>query len=262
MRVLRKDMKGQDVRKWQYFLIGQGFLSGKADGAFGAHTHAATVEFQKKYFLEQDGVVGHQTIVQAIQLGFTVLDETVDESKNSPNWPPKPAFPPLVGTAARQALFGKFAYRHQPEPGNYENIRILGDWKEKNIVKVEIPQLKGISGGAGGIVWFHRLAAGQLKSMWGAWEKAGLLARILSWGGSFVPRLVRGSGSLSNHAFGTAFDINCAQNPLGAQPPLTGEKGSVRELIPIANEYGFFWGGHYEKRLDGMHFEVAVLKSR
>ncbi len=28
MRVLRKDMKGPDVRKWQYFLIGQGLIPG------------------------------------------------------------------------------------------------------------------------------------------------------------------------------------------------------------------------------------------
>ena len=50
MRVLRKDMKGPDVRKWQYFLIGQGFLAGKADGLFGKQT-AATVAFQKKHNL-------------------------------------------------------------------------------------------------------------------------------------------------------------------------------------------------------------------
>jgi hypothetical protein len=35
MRVLRQGMKGLDVKKWQYFLIGQGFSLGKADGDFG-----------------------------------------------------------------------------------------------------------------------------------------------------------------------------------------------------------------------------------
>ena len=65
---------------------------------------------------------------------------------------------------------------------------------------------------------------------------------------------------LSNHAFGTAFDINVPFNPLGARPALIGKQGSVRELVPIANEHGFFWGGHFGKRPDGMHFEVAVLK--
>jgi hypothetical protein len=39
-----------------------------------------------------------------------------------------------------------------------------------------------------------------------------------------------------------------------------GQHGSVRELVSIANEHGFFWGGHFDKRRDGMHFEVAVIK--
>jgi hypothetical protein len=177
MRVLRKDMKGPDVRKWQYFLIGQGFLTGKADG-----------------------------------------------------------------------LFSKF-----------------GNWTKQNIVTVNIPQLKGIKGApTSSNIQFHRLAAQQVQAMFGAWEGAGLLDRILSclsWGGSYVPRLVRGGASLSNHAFGTAFDINVSCNRLGVQPALAGEEGSVRKLVPIANEHGFFWGGHYAKRTDGMHFEVAVLKA-
>ena len=259
MRVLRKDMKGPDVRKWQYFLIGQGFLTGKADGLFGKQTAAATVAFQKKYNLDPDGIVGHQTIVQAIQLGFTVLEETVDEGKNSPNWPPKPDFPPLIGTTARQTLFGKFAYKVIPDSSG--EVQILGNWAKQNIVTVNIPQLKGIKGApTSGNIQFHRLAAQQMQAMFGAWESAGLLDCILSWGGSFVPRLVRGGASLSNHAFGTAFDINVSWNRLGVQPSLAGEEGSVRDLVPIANEHGFFWGGHYAKRPDGMHFEVAALK--
>ncbi len=97
--------------------------------------------------------------------------------------------------------------------------------------------------------------------MFGAWESAGLMDRILTWGGSFVPRLVRGGASLSNHACGAAFDINVSWTQLGVQPALAGEKGSVRELVPLANEHGFFWGGHYAKRPDGMHFEIAALKT-
>jgi hypothetical protein len=37
-----------------------------------------------------------------------------------------------------------------------------------------------------------------------------------------------------------------------------GQKGCVRELVPIANEFGFYWGGHFS-RMDGMHFEIAKL---
>jgi hypothetical protein len=75
-----------------------------------------------------------------------------------------------------------------------------------------------------------------------------------------VPRFIRGSRTtLSNHAFGTAFDINCDFNRLGHTPALMGERGCVREMVRIAHENGFYWGGHFT-RLDGMHFEVAKLQ--
>jgi D-alanyl-D-alanine carboxypeptidase len=68
-------------------------------------------------------------------------------------------------------------------------------------------------------------------------------------------------GELSNHAFGAAFDINFPWNPLGEVPALVGQRGCVRELVPIANRFGFFWGGHFHNRLDGNHFEVAQVMS-
>jgi hypothetical protein len=41
-------------------------------------------------------------------------------------------------------------------------------------------------------------------------------------------------------------------------PALVGQKGAVRELVPIAHENGVFWGGQF-KRKDGMHFEIAKI---
>jgi hypothetical protein len=32
-------------------------------------------------------------------------------------------------------------------------------------------------------------------------------------------------------------------------------------LVPVANLWGFWWGGHYDGRKDGMHFEVAFIKT-
>lgn len=147
-------------------------------------------------------------------------------------------------------------------PGNREAVRILGTWVKDNIVDVPIPQLrKALGNGAPQTIQFHRLAEEQLKRMWEDWESENLLDRILVYDGSFVPRFVRGSRTvLSNHAFGSAFDINEKFNKLGHRPALVGEKGCVRELVSIANRWGFYWGGHYNGRPDGMHFEVAVLK--
>lgn len=179
-----------------------------------------------------------------------------------PNWmPPAPDFPPLVSTADRQRAFGAFRFQPAPVPGNPEAIRILDGWAETNIVRVTIPQLVGVEGAPrDGAVWFHKAASEQLVNLFKAWDEAGLIHLIETWAGSFVSRFIRGSRTvLSNHAFGTAFDINAAWNGLGAMPARAGSHGSVRELVPLANEFGFFWGGHYTRRRDAMHFEVAKI---
>jgi hypothetical protein len=190
----------------------------------------------------------------------TITVRAADSVKGS-NFPPRPDFPPLVTNRQRETLFGRYQYLPAPQPGNREAIRILGSWERDNIVQVAIPQLrKALGDRAPASIRFHRLAASQLQSLWREWEAAGLLNRILSFGGGFVARFVRGSRSvLSNHAFGSAFDINEAYNPFGQRPVSNGRRGCVRDLVPIANRYGFYWGGHYQSRTDGMHFEVAVL---
>src|SRR5262249_2094369 len=130
------------------------------------------------------------------------------------------------------------------------------DWVQRNITWVRVDMGPKLGTRA---MQFHRLAAGQLRRLWEAWGEAGLLDRVLSYGGSFVPRFVRGSKTeLSNHSFGTAFDINVIWNQRGNMPAPVGQKGSVRELVPIANDLGFYWGGHWNNP-DGMHFEVAKL---
>jgi hypothetical protein len=180
---------------------------------------------------------------------------------NKSPYPPKPSFPALTSTADRQRIFGKFEYRSQPTKGNPEGILILGDWQAKNIVKVTVPQLRQVAyAPLDGGIYFHRYGVNQLLALFEAWEQAGLMRLVKTWAGSFVPRFIRGSRTvLSNHAFGTAFDINVPWNPLGKRPAPRGAEGSVVELVEIANRFGFYWGGHFGKRPDGMHFELAKL---
>lgn len=266
MQVLKLGSKGQSVRQWQQFLHGQGFDVAD-DGTYGRRTRKATIAFQQKYRLDADGKVGEQTLGKAMMLGLMVLEDKECKRKDGFNWPAKPKFKPLSGTRKRQEIFGKYKFKAAPTAKNREAIKILGNWESENIVRVEIPQLRGIKNAPrSGKIRFHRLAADQLVALWAAWEKAGLLDRVQTWNGSFVPRFVRGraaQGLLSNHAFGSAFDINFAQNRLGMRPALVGQKGSVRELVPLAHKHGFYWGGHFgKKRSDGMHFEVAVIKNR
>jgi len=260
MRLLKLGLKGPDVKKWQLFLIGQGFQPGPADGEFTKDTETATIKFQTHHTIDPDGKVGNQTFGTAMRLGFEAVSDD-DPSKKGPNFPAPPVFDSLSSNAARQKVFGKFAFAPHPIPGNRENIRVTDNWAKDNIVPIVIPQLIGIAGAPhDGRVFFHKLAAQQLADLYLAWEKAGLLDRNLSWAGAYVPRFIRGSTSvLSNHAFGSAFDINVPQNGLGVEPARIGQLGSVRELVPIANKLGFYWGGHFTRR-DGMHFEIAQLK--
>jgi peptidoglycan hydrolase-like protein with peptidoglycan-binding domain len=258
---MRIGMRDNRIAAWQAFLRGKGFDVGITDGVFGEATRDATIAFQKKHKVEADGVVGRQTLLKAMALGFEVIEEPADDITSS-NFPPRPSFPALIGTARRQAVFGRFDFVSAPRPSNTEAIRILGSWERDNIASVPVPQLrKALGSKAPSGMQFHKRAAAQLQGLWAEWEQAKLLDRVMSYEGAYVPRFIRGSRtSLSNHAFGSAFDINARFNGLGVRPALVGQKGCVRELVPIAHRWGFYWGGHFQGRPDGMHFEVAFVK--
>lgn len=256
MRTLRLGDTGDDVKAWETFLTGQGYYWLEVDGVFNDDTRQASIDFQRANNLTSDGVVGPMSYSVALRFGYPgVTDTSLDES--GPNWPPKPDFAP-IGATERGKLFGTFSYVPAGIPGNPEAIRITDNWPSTNIVQVDIPQLKGLTGAPTSLmVPFHTKAAVQFKALWQAWEDAGLLPLVLSFAGTWAPRFIRGSQTyLSNHAWATAFDINAGWNGLGAVPALKGRKGSTRELVALANENGFYWGGHFG-RLDGMHFEVA-----
>lgn len=68
-RVLKKGLKGNDVKKLQERLNELNFSCGKADGDFGVKTEKSVKKFQKSKKLKQvDGIVGKDT---AHKLGWT-----------------------------------------------------------------------------------------------------------------------------------------------------------------------------------------------
>lgn len=260
LKLLKLGSSGADVKRWQYFLLAEKYEIGAVDGEFGKSTDKATKKFQADHGMEADGVVGNGTYAAAMQLGFNAVKGD-EEDQDGPNWPTKPDFSPLAGNEARAKIFGKFSFRHAPTPDNPERIAVLNDWEEENIIGVPIPSLMGVDGmkNPEGKVLFHRKAADQLTALFKAWDKAKFTKLILTYNDAYIPRFVRGSRTLlSNHAFGSAFDINYEWNKLGHMPALKGTEGSVREMVRIAHEHGFYWGGHFT-RLDGMHFEIAKL---
>lgn len=175
------------------------------------------------------------------------------------NWPPRPNFNIITDTnGVRPRLLGNLQWKHAQ--GTF--ITITNDWPQQHIVEVNIPQLLQIPGVRSPILKFHRIAAEQLRCLFAAWEAAGLMHLIKTFDGAWVPRLIRlNPGVLSNHAYGTAFDINARWNGMLKIAALVGQPGCVRELVPLANAHGFYWGGHWnfdgKGASDGMHFEWA-----
>jgi hypothetical protein len=159
----------------------------------------------------------------------------------------------VLSLSGIEAKFGKFQY----EEAAGGRIRILGTWVADNITTIDIPQLAGLQPGH---IQCHRLVAKQLADAFAEVERRGLLDRILAWDGLFVPRhkTWNPARSLSPHSWGIAFDINARWNGYGAEPAPKGGRGSVVELVPIFEKFGFAWGGYFSRgSTDGMHFECC-----
>ena len=180
--------------------------------------------------------------------------------------PPKPTPSPTISRPvcpadvhplspqARARCFGAFDFEAAPLPGDKEHVKVLGDWRKRNIRGAHLP---AFGGRAARVVGVHVKIAGRLEALFRAWAEDDLLGDIVRWNGAYNPRFIRGSVTrLSNHSFGSAFDLNAAQNPLRDPGASWGEVGCVWRLVPRAFEQGFYWGGWFKGRPDGMHFEA------
>jgi len=91
----------------------------------------------------------------------------------------------------------------------------------------------------------------EMARWWNTWET---LMVPGCWG--YAYRSIRGQSSgLSNHASGTAIDLNAPRHPLGA----VGTLGTMRDaVIEKARSLGLRSGAEYTGRKDEMHVEVVV----
>jgi hypothetical protein len=80
MEVIKKGSRGNSVIVWQEFLKETGFYHAKIDGDFGNLTELSTIDFQKKYFLKPDGVVGGKTYSVAFKIGLLCSEEVLNEN--------------------------------------------------------------------------------------------------------------------------------------------------------------------------------------
>lgn len=81
------------------------------------------------------------------------------------------------------------------------------------------------------------------------------------WG--YAERLVRGSAAdLSNHASGTAVDLNAVKHPLGSVNTFTvAQRNAIRAKL-LEYEGCIRWGGDYVGRKDEMHFEINATAAK
>lgn len=74
------------------------------------------------------------------------------------------------------------------------------------------------------------------------------------WG--YAERPIRGSEETSNHASGTAMDLNATKHPMGVRGTFTPKQTAmIRRRLKLYRGC-IRWGGDYSNRADEMHFEI------
>jgi hypothetical protein len=171
-------------------------------------------------------IVGHRASVQRLDVAARLgLDPHAVQT----------AF--LVGSAADAV--GSYSYsvlgggRIAPQPG----------WVSSHISTQDMPII--------GSMTCNTQMFPQLRAALDEIVGQGLASAIhpSQYGGCYVPRFIAGTTTLSNHAFGLAFDVNVPEN-------LRGTVGQIdRQVVSIFEKWGFTWGGTWHFT-DPMHFEL------
>ncbi|MGH3349617.1 MAG: M15 family metallopeptidase [Nocardioides sp.] len=171
-------------------------------------------------------VVGSDASIQRL--------DVVARAGLDPNAPQK-AY--VVGTVAEAV--GNYTYRANGDG----TITPASSWVSSHIVTAQVPIL--------GSVTCNKVMVPQLRAALQEVVDRGLAKTIdpKQYAGCYYPRFIANSTQLSNHAFGTAVDLNTAGNQRGT----VGEMD--RTVVSIFERWGFTWGGNW-KWTDPMHFEM------
>ncbi len=171
-------------------------------------------------------VVGADASVQRL--------DVVARAGLDPNAPQK-AY--VVGTVAEAV--GNYTYRANGDG----TITPASSWVSSHIVTAQVPIL--------GSVTCNKVMIPQLRAALQEVVDRGLSRKIdpSQYAGCYYPRFIANTTQLSNHAFGTAVDLNTAGNQRGT----AGEMD--RTVVAIFERWGFTWGGNW-KWTDPMHFEM------
>lgn len=139
----------------------------------------------------------------------------------------------VVGTFNYRVLAGG---RVQPDPA----------WESSHISTRVMPII--------GSMTCNNAVFPQLEAALEEIQGAGLADKIHpgEYAGCYYPRFIANTTTLSNHAFGLAFDINTPGNQRGTVGEID------RDVVAIFERWGFAWGGHWQWT-DPMHFELSRI---
>lgn len=138
----------------------------------------------------------------------------------------------------------------------------------KNMIQVNLPYTMWMDDIRITKTWMNKSCADSLiRVLTYVWDENGrdydkIKAQQLHvFSGTWNIRNMRGGSSLSTHAFGVAIDIAAPWNALGRKPGYNKHSFTDNSLIVKAfKEEGWIWGGDWERRPDGMHFQAARIR--
>lgn len=127
-------------------------------------------------------------------------------------------------------------------------------WEKEKIVRVNLPRPLPLAGTNLKVtrVTCHKLLAPLFSETLKAINDAGKWSKLVSYGGGFNFRPIRGGSSVSLHAWGIAWDFDPENNGLGKAGTMD------KRVVEIFERHGFFWGGKFRSRKDPMHFQFAI----
>ena len=145
---------------------------------------------------------------------------------------------PAGGQLDPYKLTSESAYGVPGAVMNYAGTGAMGKPGE-NLVQIMTPD--------GKMVTVNKAAASAFKGFIDDLYKTGYKVQSI---GGFSLRDKTGGGSLSEHAWGNAIDINPADNPFGSS-----RNNMPPNIHDLAAKYGLIWGGDWKSSPDPMHFQ-------
>jgi hypothetical protein len=147
----------------------------------------------------------------------------------------------LTGGSVSAAV-GSFSYTANPDG----TVTPDPAWVAAKITTEEMPIIGRVTG--------NRVMLPQLRAALNEVVMNKLSSSIYHYDGCYVPRFIARDPSkgLSFHTFGTAIDLNAADNYRGIAGKMD------RRVVAIFKRWGFAWGGDWNYT-DPMHFELARL---